>query len=193
VPPDREPPAPETPNELEADEYARLRRGFHPGVSAGFTTMMGAVAAGGTASFIANFGVARHADLRASLRIAVGPGISNAGGANPFGADGTLEFPLDARFNIGSVYTIVLGFTQGALFLNASDCNITLPTGTTYSCGRTITPYYLFGPELSFLSFRMGSKRELELDIIGGPQFIVPQSGLVFYPRATLSLAYMIL
>jgi len=164
-------------------------------VSVGFTSMDGAVVAGGTASFIANFGVGRHVDLRASLRISIGPGTNSTGfGTNPYGVDGTLEVPLAARFNFGSVYTIVVGFSQGALFLNASDCNLVDPsTGNSISCGRSVTPYYLFGPELSFTSFRMGSKREVELDILGGPQFIAPQGGVVFYPRVSVAVSYMLL
>ncbi len=186
------PPTPVS-SEQPGDEFARLRRGFHPGVSVGFTSMDGAVVAGGTASFIANFGVGRHVDLRASLRIGIGPGQSFGFGTNPYGVDGTLEVPLAARFNFGTVYTIVVGFSQGALFLNASDCNLVDAMGNSTSCGRSITPYYLFGPELSFTSFRMGPKREVELDILGGPQFIAPQSGVVFYPRVSVSVSYLLL
>jgi hypothetical protein len=172
------------------DEFARLRRGVHLGASVGFTSVLNPIEEGATGSFVVNWGVGSHVDLRASLRLSAGGGLSG------YGPDGIVEVPLSVRFNFGSVYTMAMGFAAGTLILSGSDCIITVG-GVTASCGRQVKPYPLFGPELTFTSFRAGPKREIEIELLAGLGVLMwsnlGSSQTELYPRFTVSTTYLFL
>jgi len=116
----------------------------------------------GTAGLVVNIGLAPLFDLRTGLRVSPGGFPSQEAIMSYAGV------PLQARFNLGSVYSIMVGASAG---LALSD-----------QYGRTSLGGYA-GPEISVLSFRFGAHRQFELSLdqrvlwsFGGPQIFVSYS-----------------
>ena len=142
---------------------------------------------GGFVEGILSYALSPVVDLRLAPRLALGsvplertfsgtwtdasdPTPSNDPGAPQ---QDTLAFVpsalLAVRFNLTDVYSLMLGFRAGAEIysVSASDEGGDALDGKLHYVG-TLTPRAKVlphvGPELSFLSFRFGAKRELELE-----------------------------
>ncbi len=140
------------------------RRGWHGGFSLGAlapvipTGGIGYVSGGALVDGFANFAAAPYFDFRPGLR------IGGAGSVTGF-ALGNVTGYLQARFNIGTIYTLQLGFDVGGEILKRGD-DVCLG-----SCGTTTyspNPHLAFGPEWSVLTFNFGAKRDWFFEYVQG-------------------------
>jgi hypothetical protein len=99
-----------------------------------------------------NFGLAPAVDFRASLQVGVGGGIQGRFAFAPSALVGL-------RFNLGSIYTMAVGFRAGVAIGEAPGSG---DPGYVDGSSSAVVPH--FGPEVSILSFRFGESREFELD-----------------------------
>lgn len=139
------------------------REGFHVGLAVGGALFAGfgqwsSLGGGGRASFVANVGVGPAFDFRTGVDAFLGQW-----------EDGVATFigvPLKAHFNIGTVYTMMVGglvgFQSAAKVLQ--DCSWDSTTFTT-TCenNKRRGASVFWGPTLSVLTFRFGDKRQFEL------------------------------
>jgi hypothetical protein len=108
---------------------------------------------GASSGAFANFGLARFLDLRAGLRLGAGhTKYSNY----------LFTAPANLRFNIGSVYSMLIGTEFGWL--------------SEGSYGW----FAFYGGEVSFATFRFGSKRQFEIGLVHGVGMYTRSSGKVF-------------
>ncbi len=114
-------------------------------------------------------GLAEAVDFRLGGMLGFGGGVGGA----PFLAVMPGVRP-SFRFNLGSVYTIWLGFAARA------------GLGVPLDGGEEAGLLLLYGPELSLLSFRFGERQQLEFDVDGGA-FLPP----IWGARAGLALRYL--
>jgi hypothetical protein len=95
-----------------------------------------------------NVGLSPAVDLRVGLRL-------------QYGAFPILAFPVTFRFNLGSVYSIALGANIGYRWAKG---NFNDGYATTVASEKGLS----LGPEVSFLNFRFGRKREFEAAAVQG-------------------------
>jgi len=95
--------------------------------------------------------------------------------------------PVSLRFNIGSVYAIVVGANTGVRWTKYGSCLDA--SGAKYSCEGPSEVGMFLGPEVSLLNFRFGQKRHLEMAAIQG--CAVPLHGTsIFYNTFVFSMLW---
>jgi hypothetical protein len=129
-------------------EIFASHRGLHLGFAGELTLIAGIFGDattplnfGGGAAFLAQYGVSPGVDVRATAFVDATGGTF---GFLPLGAS------LGVRFNLGSVYTMGLGFRGGVGIIAGSN-------------GSTPGPF--FGPELSLIGFRFGEQRQFSVEL----------------------------
>jgi hypothetical protein len=149
-------------------DYFSYRSGARFGLDAagfGFVAGGGGASgggAGGRGDLFLNIGAARALDVRFGAFFAGG-----GGGSGFIGFGGT----ADLRFLLGSVYSIYVGFHSGAVVLG--DFN------------------WFLGPRISFLTFRMGALRQIELEI-GQSLLVAPSASAIAFEQH-LGFTYLFL
>ena len=146
--PEPEPTGDEPDEPTSPGDYGAHRKGLHAGLElSADPSFSGALDFGilGSAAFVGNLGISPLVDLRAGLR------ASGGFFPSPEAFMGFVGIPLQARFNLGSVYSILVG---GAAGMSISD-----QAGVQSLGGYA-------GPEGSVLSFRLGAERQIELTVL---------------------------
>ena len=129
----------------EARDTASHREGLKLGISAG-AHVMAATQVGigilGDPGFIMNVGLIPAVDLRFGIHPTMGAVFNKHGGQFALAP----RVPFHVRFNLGSVYSMVVGLQVGAMAQPEAE-----------------HATWMVGPELSALSFRFGEQRQLEV------------------------------
>ena len=89
--------------------------------------------------------------------------------------------PVSYRLNLSSVYTMMFGANLGIRSDNPTVCTTEFyytgnSYGTYYPCNKASELGLYVGPEVSFATFRFGSKRQFELALVQGIAFPLTKS-----------------
>ena len=139
------------------------RKGAHLAVEAGAGLSVGRKGSwkGGQGSLgvFLNVGIVPQVDFRAGLRL-------RYGSLGQLHSVTLMEIPVTFRFNLGTIYSIAGGVVLGKRWTN----------GNTDDGWLHPESGYFFGPEVSLLTFRLGSKRQFEVAAVQSVIFPISSS-----------------